>query len=105
MKFQSLKFKHLIALFLFNQSFSIFAEPILQKPSQASSPNMVQNKYSPSPEATQWANRGVDLAAQGDYPAAIENLFEAWKLNPEASNIYANNLSIVHNNYAKSFIE
>ena len=105
MKFQSLKFKHLIALFLFNQSFSIFAEPILQKPNQASGANMVQNKYSPSPEATQWANRGVDLAAQGDYPAAIENLFEAWKLNPEASNIYANNLSIVHNNYAKSLIE
>ena len=105
MKFQSSSFKHLIVLFVFNQALGIFAEPILQKPSQASSPNMVQNKYSPSPEANQWANRGVDLAAQGDYPAAIENLFEAWKLNPEASNVYANNLSIAHNNYAKSLIE
>jgi tetratricopeptide (TPR) repeat protein len=71
----------------------------------SASPSMLQNKYSPSPVADQWANRGVDLANQGDFPAAIEALYEAWKLSPEKTNSYAQNLSSAYNNYAKQLAE
>ncbi len=68
-------------------------------------PGMIQSGNSPSPVAIQWANRGLDLFDQGDYPGAIEALFEAWKLNPEKANEYAKNLSVVYNNYAKKLSE
>lgn len=66
---------------------------------------MIQNKYSPSPVAIQWANRGVELANQGDYAAAVEALFEAWKLSPEKTNSFAQNLSSAYNNYGKQLAD
>jgi tetratricopeptide (TPR) repeat protein len=68
-------------------------------------PGMVQNKYSPSPVATQWANRGVELANQGDFAAAVEALFEAWKLSPEKTGLIVENLSSALNNYGKQLAE
>jgi tetratricopeptide (TPR) repeat protein len=78
---------------------------LVQQPVFSQDPGMVQNSSSPSPVAAQWANRGIDLAAQGDYPAAIESLYEAWKLSPERSGVISNNLSIVYNNYGKLLAE
>ncbi len=68
-------------------------------------PGMVQNKYSPSPVAVQWANRGVELANQGDYEAAVDALYEAWKLSPEKTNSFAINLSSAYNNLGKQLAD
>ncbi|HEY9886072.1 MAG TPA: tetratricopeptide repeat protein [Vampirovibrionales bacterium] len=67
-------------------------------------PSMVQNNYSPSPVAIRWANRGVDLANQGDYPAAVEALYEAWKLTSENYPLISKNLSVVYNNYSTQLL-
>ncbi|MDX1921053.1 MAG: tetratricopeptide repeat protein [Candidatus Caenarcaniphilales bacterium] len=66
---------------------------------------MIQNQNSPSPDYIQWANRGVDLANQGDYAAAVEALYEAWKLNPDKTNSIAESLSSAYNNYGKQLAE
>ncbi|MDJ0625626.1 MAG: tetratricopeptide repeat protein [Candidatus Caenarcaniphilales bacterium] len=73
--------------------------------SQGQSPSMIQNKYSPSPVAKSWANRGVELANQGDFQAAVEAFYEAWKLNPEDTNRFAESLSTSYNNYGKQMAE
>lgn len=74
-------------------------------PSSAEQPSMIQNQYTPSPDYIQWANRGVDLANQGDYAAAVEALYEAWKLNPDNTNTIAESLSSAYNNYGKQLAE
>jgi tetratricopeptide (TPR) repeat protein len=87
------------ALIISAFSLSLSLSPILHV-SAEDNPTMAQNKYSPSPMAMQLENRGIELGNQGDYVAAIEVLYEAWKLNPEKSNDFAENLSKTLNNYA-----
>lgn len=60
-----------------------------------------QNYNVTSHTASQLANRGIELFEQGDYPKAIEYLYEAWKLSPENVDFFAKNLSIAYNNYAR----
>ncbi|MDX1918141.1 MAG: tetratricopeptide repeat protein [Candidatus Caenarcaniphilales bacterium] len=72
---------------------------------RAEQTEILQNNYSTRPLAVQWANRGIELANQGEFSQAVEALFEAWKLSPEKSNEFSDAISSTLNNQAKQAAE